>query len=39
VQWLRTDPEVVVVTIEPKSTAVPVTRAVRPATLEATPTG
>jgi hypothetical protein len=39
VQWLRTDPEVVVVTIEPKSTAVPITRVARRATPEATPTG
>jgi hypothetical protein len=39
VQWLRTEPEVVVVTIEPRAAAVPVTRAARSATPEATPTG
>ena len=37
VQWLRTDPEVVVVTIEPEPSAVPATRATRRAAPEATP--
>jgi YbbR domain-containing protein len=37
VQWLRTDPEVVVVTIEPEATTAPVTRAARRAALAATP--
>ena len=37
VQWLRTEPEVVVVIIEPRATAVPVTRAARSAAPEATP--
>ena len=36
VQWLRTDPEVVVVTIEPEA-AVPPTRATQRAAPEATP--
>jgi YbbR domain-containing protein len=39
VQWLRTEPEVVVVIIEPRATAVPVTRAARSVTPEATPEG
>src|ERR687897_345765 len=37
VQWLRTDPEVVVVTIEPEATTVPPTRAARRSPPEATP--
>ena len=37
VQWLRTDPEVVVVTIEPEATTVPPTRAARRGLPEATP--
>ena len=39
VQWLRTDPEVVVVNIEPEVTAVPTTRAARRTAPAATPTG
>jgi YbbR domain-containing protein len=37
VQWLRTDPEVVVVTIEPEATTAPPTRAARRSTPVATP--
>jgi len=37
VQWLRTDPEVVVVTIEPEITTVPPTRTTQRAVPEATP--
>ena len=39
VQWLRTDPEVVVVSIEPEATDVPPTRAARRTAPEATPAG
>jgi YbbR domain-containing protein len=39
VQWLRTDPEVVVVTIEPETTTVPVAQAARRTTPQATPEG
>jgi YbbR domain-containing protein len=39
VQWLRTDPEVVVVTIEPETTAVPSARAAGRTAPEATPAG
>jgi YbbR domain-containing protein len=39
VQWLRTDPEVVVVTIEPEGSAVPTARAAPRSAPEATPTG
>jgi YbbR domain-containing protein len=39
VQWLRTDPEVVVVTIEPEGSAVPTARAASRSAPEATPTG
>src|SRR5215216_1471969 len=38
VQWLRTDPEVVVVTIEPESAIVPTARATQRNAPEATPT-
>jgi YbbR domain-containing protein len=37
VQWLRTDPEVIVVTIEPETTAVPATRAPQRTAPAATP--
>ena len=39
VQWLRTDPEVVVVNIEPEATTVPPTRAAQRTAPEATPEG
>jgi YbbR domain-containing protein len=39
VQWLRTDPEVVVVTIEPEATVMPTTRAAQRTAPVATPEG